>query len=68
MTPQLLDELGKIGFTIRLDDIGLQRGYVVTTDVGQWEGFATQEEALIEGVKKLLHLAGEADADPDVSL
>ena len=68
MDAQLLDNLGKAGFMIKLNDIDPQRGYIVTTDVGQWGSFATQEEALVEGVKKLLRLASEADTEPDVSL
>lgn len=42
-------------------------GFLVTTDVGQWGPYPSQEEALLDGIRQLIKLAQEAEESPDIA-
>jgi hypothetical protein len=42
-------------------------GFMVTTDLGQWGPYPSQEEALLDGIRRLIRRAQEAEESPDIS-
>lgn len=63
MDSALIAALRAVGFSID----SAAGGYVVTTDVGQWGPYPSQEEALVEGIRLLVRRAQEADEEPDIA-
>lgn len=42
-------------------------GFMVTTDLGQWGPYPSPEEALLDGIRRLIRRAQEAEESPDIS-
>ncbi len=63
MDSALIAALRAAGFSIDM----ASGGFMVTTDLGQWGPYPSQEEALLDGIRRLIRWAQESDETPDIS-